>query len=154
MGEEKQIARLTRALGGHETVGLDTCVFIYHFEAHPLYSKLTRPILEALEAGTFQGVISTITVTECLSKPYSMSNLDLAGMYQEAFLTWPNLLVEDVDFHVARSAAQLRGTLGLGTADSIVAATAMTAGGSLLITNDPDFKRIKDIQVLILDDMG
>lgn len=36
-----------RRLAGHTVLGLDTCVFIYHFEAHPHYLPYTQALLGA-----------------------------------------------------------------------------------------------------------
>ena len=38
-------------LRGHRAVGIDTMVFIYHFEENPDYQPVTRSILELVEVG-------------------------------------------------------------------------------------------------------
>jgi hypothetical protein len=32
----------------HDLIALDTCLWIYHFENHPIYRKWTKPILQAV----------------------------------------------------------------------------------------------------------
>jgi len=50
-------------------IGLDTMVFIYHFEENQLYSPLTFSIFENLEKGNFKGITSILTLLEILVKP-------------------------------------------------------------------------------------
>jgi len=35
-------------LTDHDLIGLDTCLWIYHFEVSPTYKKWTKPILQAV----------------------------------------------------------------------------------------------------------
>lgn len=111
------------------------------------------PILEALEEGSFEGVASTITVTECLVKPYEARAYSLVRMYRLMFLSWPNLILKEVDFKIACSGASLRGRYGLNMPDALIAATATEMNATMIITNDPDFKILDPMpSALLLDD--
>ena len=37
-------------------VGLDSAIFIYHFEEHPRYQGLCTEVFDAMEAGAIQAV--------------------------------------------------------------------------------------------------
>jgi len=50
-------------------------------------------------------------------------------------------------------AAQIRADHNLRTPDAIHAATALAAGVTGFITNDPVFRRIESLEVLVLDDL-
>jgi len=55
-------------------VGLDTMIFIYHFEENRVYSPLTFSIFESLEKGNFKGITSILTLLEILVKPKKENN--------------------------------------------------------------------------------
>ena len=45
------MGRLSERLNRHALIGLDTAVFIYHFEANPRYLPLTQELLMGVQAG-------------------------------------------------------------------------------------------------------
>ena len=44
-------------------------IFIYAFENNETYRTLLKSLLERLEKGYYFGIISTLTIAECLTKP-------------------------------------------------------------------------------------
>jgi predicted nucleic acid-binding protein len=73
--------------------------------------------------------------------------------YRRLLTTFPNLRLCEVDRSIAETAARLRAVHGQPMPDMIQVATAMIAGATGFITNDPALKRIKDLEILILDDV-
>ena len=57
-----------------------------------------------------------------------------------------------IDRSVLEVALQICATAGLKTPDAIHAAAALQAGCGLLITNDPVFRRVSGLTVVVLDD--
>jgi predicted nucleic acid-binding protein len=53
---------------------------------------------------------------------------------------------------VLERALSLRATYRIRTPDAIHAATALLAGCALFVTNDPVFRRIRQLPVAVLDD--
>jgi predicted nucleic acid-binding protein len=53
----------------------------------------------------------------------------------------------------AREAARLRGEYGLPLADAFQVAVALVAGAQAILTNDPIFKRVREIRALIVDEL-
>jgi len=51
------------------------------------------------------------------------------------------------------SAARLRADTGLKTPDALHAAAALHELSTLFVTNDDDFRRLEDLEVLVLDDL-
>ena len=146
------IAELRAALREHRRIALDTCVFIYQWEANPRYSPLTDLIFSSLERGDFTAIISTVTMTELLVHPYQQQDLarvhDLIALLSE----YPNLVWLAPDLEMAARAAELRAQHRLQTPDALQAAAAVYANASALVTNDPMFRRVPEFEVLILDD--
>lgn len=73
--------------------------------------------------------------------------------YRRTLTSLPNLRLLDVSRAIAEGAAKLRALHGLPLPDAIHAATAMAAGATGLVSNDTAFKRVKGIEVLILDEV-
>ena len=88
-------------------IGLDTMVFIYHFEENQLYSPLTFSIFESLEKGNFQAITSILTLLEILVKPKKENNLLLTERYKLLFETFPNLQVKILNENIADIASTL-----------------------------------------------
>ncbi len=134
-------------------IGLDTMVFIYHFEENQLYSPLTFSIFESLEKGNFNGITSILTLLEILVKPKKENNLLLTERYKLLFETFPNLQVKTLDENIADIASSLRANYNINTPDAIQIATSLEAKADIFITNDTTLKKISEIKVLLLSEM-
>jgi len=134
-------------------VGLDTMVFIYHFEENQIYSPLTFSIFESLEKGNFNAVTSILTLLEILVKPKKENNSLLTERYKLLFETFPNLQVKILDENIADVASSLRASYNINTPDAIQIATSLEAQADVFITNDASLKKISEIKVLLLSEM-
>lgn len=136
-----------------KAVGLDTSIFIYHFEGNPYYQPITSGILEAVETGKYQGVTSVLTLLEITTQPWRLDNQAAARKYEALLINFPNLHFFDIDRSAARLAAQLRGQFRLQTPDALQVAVAIQHGAEVFLTNDKRLEKIKTIiNVLVLDD--
>ena len=52
-----------------------------------------------------------------------------------------------------KDVARLRASTGLKTPDALHAATALSVGCTLFITNDADFRRAQGLPIVVLDDL-
>lgn len=136
-----------------KVVGLDTMVFIYHFEENQAYSPLTFSIFESLEKGNFNGITSILTLLEILVKPKKENNLLLTERYKLLFETFPNLQVKEINENIADIASTLRANYNINTPDAIQIATSLEAKADIFITNDATLKKISEIKVLLLSEM-
>lgn len=134
-------------------IGLDTMVFIYHFEENKIYSPLTFSIFESLEKGNFNAITSILTLLEILVKPKRESNLILTERYKILFETFPNLQVKALDENIADVASSLKANYNINTPDAIQVATSLEAQADVFITNDTSLKKITEIKVLLLSEM-
>ncbi|MBE7556359.1 MAG: PIN domain-containing protein [Anaerolineales bacterium] len=147
------MASLPHRLAAHQLIGLDTSIFIYHFEANQKYLPLTRSILKLVESGQSQGVISTLVVMELTVHPWRINRGDIARQYEALLINFPNLKLVDVSREVARQAAQLRAKYNLRPADALQVATAIISGATLWVSNDKALKRLEPaIEVIVLED--
>ena len=143
--------RFQDILKNHPVIGVDTSLFIYHFEDHPRYAPLTEIIFSTLEKGANKGVTSYLTLMEILVKPKAEGLLLAARDYEYYLTTFPNLTFYEMGLEVAKKASDLRATDRIKTPDAIQIATALLYGATAFLTNDRIFERIKGIDILILD---
>ncbi len=144
--------KVSDALVGVRSVFLDTAPLIYHVERHPAYVGRTRPIFQAIDAGTVEAVTSSITLVECLVVPLRRQDAVLATRFRDVITAGVNTRFVGVD-RVAEQAAELRAGLGFGLADAFQVACAVGAGVDAFVTNDKKLLRAPGIRVLVLDDL-
>jgi predicted nucleic acid-binding protein len=135
----------------HRRIALDTSVFIYQLEANARYLALTDHIFTWIERPSGKAVTSTITMTELLVQPSRAAAQQQADEFYVLLSTYPNLEWIAPNLEIADRAAKLRALHGLPTPDALHAATAVHAGATGLVTNDPFFERVKDFETLLLD---
>ena len=131
----------------YKLVGLDTNIFIYHFEDNQQFAYYTQPIFEGLSKGKFKAVTSVVSVIEALSYP---SPQDILTNIEEGFKTTPNLTICDVDHHLAIEAAKIRRNYGFRLPDSVQLATALKSKAQAFISNDDRLKRFKELPIILL----
>jgi predicted nucleic acid-binding protein len=137
----------------HRSIGLDTCVVIYAVESHPKYLALVKQILRWIRGENGHAITSTVTMTEALVRPYRRADLALVQEFHALLVTYPHIDWIPPTLHIANRAAQIRADHNLRTPDAIQAATALAAGVTGFVTNDPIFRRVPSLDVLILDEL-
>jgi predicted nucleic acid-binding protein len=135
-------------------IGIDTMVFIYHLEDHPDYADRTEYLFKSIESGKHNAVTSVITLIEILVKPMREGNSAAARDYRDLLLTFPHLRMVNVDAQISEAAAHLRAKYGIKTPDAIQIATVISQGSTSFITNDESLKKVEELTVLLLDDIG
>ncbi|MFL6313658.1 MAG: type II toxin-antitoxin system VapC family toxin [Terriglobales bacterium] len=135
----------------HRRIALDTSVFIYQLEANARYLALTDHIFTWIERPGGKAVTSTITMTELLVQPYRVGNEQQADEFFVLLSTYPNIEWMAANLEIADRAAKLRALHRLRTPDALQSATAIHAGATGFVTNDPVFERVKDFETLLLD---
>jgi predicted nucleic acid-binding protein len=119
-------------------ITLDTNAVIYHTSGD---TSVRDRIIRAIEHGGPM-YVSAITVAELFRFP------DLSVAEESAttlFLSGCSII--NVDSAIAQHAGVIGRLYGLKLADSIIAATALFTGTTLLTRNTRDFKRIADLVV-------
>ncbi|MCL5985002.1 MAG: PIN domain-containing protein [Actinobacteria bacterium] len=147
------MVEIDELLYGHKKVGIDTSIFIYHFESNKKYLPITRNILRLLSSGSFSAVISEITIMEILVRPLQFEKFDVADEYETLIDNFPNLEVNTIDRRISRRAAEIRAKYSLKPADAIQIATAIASGATAFISNDLSFKKVDELNILMLDDL-
>lgn len=147
------VERLRRFLRRHSRIGLDTSVFIYQLEGNTRYLALTDSVFSWVERTGHEAVTSTITMTELLVPSYRSDDEHKVDAFYGLLSTYPNLQWIVPDLETADLAAKLRAKYRLRTPDALQAATALRAQATGLVTNDPIFARIGELETAILDQL-
>lgn len=143
--------RLKKDLEDHRKVGIDTDVFLHHFEGGQL-AEVTTVLLERVQDGHCAGVVCSLSVAEAIARPLELGMEGLADRYRILFHEMPNLEVAPVDEEVAAEAASISAQHGLGIVEGCVLAAVGSAGATALFTNNNRLRVVKSLRVMVLDD--
>ena len=131
---------------------IDTQSVIYTVEQHPVYAPLLDAFWQAVQAKAVRVATSELTVMESLVGPLKRSDSALLTKFEQFFRA-PDLQLVPIDRDILRAAARLRAAASkLRTPDAIHAATAQVLSVSLFVTNDPDFRLVSNLPLVLLDD--
>jgi predicted nucleic acid-binding protein len=135
------------------TICVDANIVIYRVEKHPRYSPVLRPLWTAVAAGQARVLASELILLETLIGPYRANDPRLASDY-ETFFGLPGIELIPISSAILREAARLRAQiLRLRSPDAIPAATAQGHGATTLLSNDPGFRNVPGLNVIVLDDV-
>ncbi|HLX07190.1 MAG TPA: type II toxin-antitoxin system VapC family toxin [Thermoanaerobaculia bacterium] len=130
--------------------GVDTMLFIYHFERNERFGEPASALLAAVEQGRCRLVTSVISLMEVLVIPKRRGMTELCRRYRELFSSFPNLTVQPVDEEVAELAAGLRAAHAIRTPDALHLATALRNQATAFVTEDRRLPRLRELPVLTL----
>jgi len=138
-------------LGGGP-VALDSSIFIYFIEEHPIYLPLVEPLFEAIDAGELEAVTSSLTLLEVLVIPFRFANAALIDRYETLLTKSRGLRLVDLDREFLRSVAQVRASTRAKTPDAMQLTAGMAAGCPVFLTNDDRIPSTPGLRVLLLED--
>ena len=137
---------------GAGPVALDTSIFVYFIEEHPLYLPLVDPLFEAIDAGEIEAVTSSLTLLEVLVIPFRFANATLIERYETLLTRSEGLRLIDLDRDLLRSVAQIRAATRTKTPDAMQLAAAVAAGCPVFLTNDNRIPTLPGLRRLLLED--
>lgn len=129
----------------------DTAPIIYSVEKHPVFWFVLETFWKTADSKQFQLFTSELTLLEAQVQPLRDGKYELAAAYK-AFLS--NFLLKPITLTVLQTATELRAHQNFKTPDPIHAATAINSGCDYLIANDNGFRRLENIEVIILRDLS
>ena len=138
------------AASGPPLYGVDTMLFVYHFENNDRFGEQAGVLLAAAERGQCRLVTSVLSLLEVLVIPKRHGMADLCRRYREMFSSFPNLSVRPVDDQVAEIAADLRAAFAIRTPDALHLATALHARADGFVSEDRGLRRVSAARILTL----
>lgn len=116
---------------------LDTCVYIYHLEAHPHFSSAARRFFQNAEQKVVRLVASPLILQEIMSGVYvDEDSSDLSGDIYGLLSSHPGIHWEPYTLEIADLVAKIRASTSIKTPDAIHLATALTAECDEFVTHD------------------
>lgn len=141
------------ALGGVTRLFLDTAPVIYYVEGNPKYLLPTNAVFERIDNGALLAVTSPVTLAECLIAPYRANLPQVSQAFLDLIIHGNNTAFAPIGREAAQRAAKLRTQYNLTLTNAMQVAVALTAGCQAFLTNDAALRRIRDLRVLMLDEL-
>ena len=147
------VVKVADALHGVAMLFLDTAPVIYFVERNPQYFAVVKPVFDAVDAGVPTAVTSPITLAEALVEPYRTGLMPLQQGFFNRIVLGRNTVFGPIDHQSGRRAAELRASYNLSLPDALQVAVALQAGCDALLTNDTGLRRVKELRILVVDDL-
>lgn len=132
------LGTLQRTLREVRTISLDTAIFLARSDPVDVRQPCAEWLLDAVEAGRFECVISALSAAELLVRPSAMGPSRLAAT-EAALRGFPHLTVRPFSFEDSGLAAQVRATTRLRLPDAVVVSTALTSAVDALVHCDDEW---------------
>ena len=136
-----------------DSIFIDTAPFIYYIEEYEKYIETVDPLFSYISQGHITAYTSLITLIEVLTKPIEEKDKRLVYKYEELLTDSKGLILTDMDKNIAVESAKLRVKYRIKIPDAIQVASGLVNGANAFITNDSNLKKIKEIKVIVLDDI-
>lgn len=132
---------------------IDTASFIYYIEENEKYLPSIKPIFSKIDSFKINAITSTITLIEVLIHPIRENDKELKNKYLEILLNNANLEIIPIDIMIAQNASKIRANYNIKTPDAIQLACGITHNCDTFLTNDEQLKRVKEINVITVNDL-
>jgi predicted nucleic acid-binding protein len=141
--------KIEEALRGVKRLFLDTAPVVYFVEQNPEFIDRVEPIFTRLDVDII-GVVSAVTVAECLVFPIKRGLADLEQAFEEVVNSdRVEFVVTDRD--IAKLTAIIRAKYNFQLPDSIQIATAIVSGCDAFLTNDVALKKVTEIRSIVVN---
>jgi predicted nucleic acid-binding protein len=131
---------------------LDSNVFLFAALHKGDTGNHAKALLKGVQSGALKAATSTLTYDEVYWSVRKHRGREDALRAGEALLGMSNLSVLDVTLEVVWGAQRLLEVHNLGPRDAIHAACAISKGIRTMVSEDPDFDRVKVIKRTTLKD--
>ena len=146
--------KIQDVLVGVARLGMDTDAIIYFVEADATHGHLLSSVFSRIDTGQITGITSTIALTETLVRPLRSKDTAQQQKIKSLLLNSRNMISVPVNDTIAEMAADLRARYNMRTPDALHAATAISSGCDAFLTNNGrDFRRVTELNVIILNEL-
>jgi predicted nucleic acid-binding protein len=136
----------------HAVVALDSNVLIYLLEGSGHLADAAEALVDGIEEGAASGVLASIALTEVLSRPAALGNVEAFELYAEELCSVPNLRVVPLNAETAIDAAWGRSG-GRDLGDAVHVASARRAGATCFVTNDARIRGRAGVEIVRLSEV-
>ena len=144
---------IRQAIEGHRRIMFDTAPIVYFIEEHKEFGKIADEIFKVIKDDSeYRPFSSVITLIEVLTQPLRKSKMEVVEKYRQFLLNSSNFITYSIDPIIAEKSAELRAQYGIKTPDAIQLAVGIENDRTLFVTNDRGLKKIKEIEVIVLEE--
>jgi len=133
-----------------DTTGLP--VELHFFEGRTPWDVLVSAVIQVAENRNLSIILSSLGYAEVLCGYYQAGEPDAAKEFNRFLFQLPQCEIISIDSTLGDRAAQLRAKYRLKLPDAIQLAVMEKTGAGAFITNDKDFRTVKDFPIIFLDD--
>ncbi len=123
------------------TAVLDTNIFLNVKNREETYFESSRQVLDAVDEGKLQAVVSVISIAELCSGYYSARDERGKKELIMHLLSSKGYTIINLDLGLADKAGRIRAETGLRLPDAIIVASGLARGASYIVTHDEEFKK-------------
>jgi predicted nucleic acid-binding protein len=140
--------RIEAALTGVNRLFLDTAPVVYFVEQNPEFIDRVEPIFARLDLDII-GVVSAVTLAECLVFPIKRGLTDLEQAFEDV-VNSERVEFITTDREIAKLTAIIRAKYNFQLPDSIQIATAIASNCDAFLTNDVALKKVTEIRAIVV----
>lgn len=137
-----------------QRVYLDTNIFIYFLDRHPIHFDPVAALLRASINQAFFAATGDVAVAEVMVGPYRYDDPALAAQFKRFFAQRKLLTVVAHEREVFDNAAMLVAKNRMKFVDALHVATAINTGCHFFITNDAGIASVEGLEVILLSEFG
>ncbi len=143
--------KIEESLRGVKRLFLDTAPVVYFVEQNPEFIARVEPIFDRLDLDIV-GIVSAITLAECLVFPIKRGFTDIEKAFEEVFNS-DRVEFVVTDRKIANLAARIRANYNFQLPDSIQIATAIVSGCDAVLTNDIALRKVTEIRAIVVSEL-
>ncbi|MCC7290756.1 MAG: PIN domain-containing protein [Phycisphaerales bacterium] len=117
------------------------------------YAEVLDSLWKSVAAGSLAVLSSELTVCEALVRPLRERKPILEAAFRSFLIGSREFRLMPIVLATLERAARIRAEIGMKTPDAIHAATALEAGVSMFLTNDPIFRRVAGLPLVVLSEV-
>jgi len=131
------------------TAVLDTNIFLNVKNREEPYYEPSKQVLDAVDNGELQAIISIISIAELCAGYYSAG--DERGKQEMIMhlMASKGFNIVELDVKLADAAGRIRAETGLRLPDAIIVASGLEKGATYIVTHDEEFKRANQYLVAV-----
>jgi len=130
-------------------LSIDTNIFISIKNKEEPYYRQSKRVLELVDDGKAEGVVSSIVIAEVCSGYHEFNEQTERDEFLMQLTTNANYKIINIDWRIADEAGRIRAKTHLRLPDAILVASSMAAGAPLIVTHDDQLAKAEEfIRVL------
>ncbi len=126
-------------------VTLDTNIFLNVKNKEQPFYKYSKKILEAIDRGDLESVVSIVTIAELCVGYYKSNEIKEKDEFIAVLHSNKYYKIVNLDLKIADKSGQIKEKTNLKLPDCIIIASSLMESASILITNDLEFQKAKNL---------